>query len=199
MLALGTQPLCCREMNLPPTGSRGGEFASQPCDRGILEEYSSDLVKLPSWHLVEQRWIVPTEPWPNGTSVSKINDCCFMPLSFEVVCYIGIDGWNISLEYELAVYFALANEMWKKWWRASSEPCELLFHLCSLPLEPLGGWELCAQMLIAPASSHPASRNVSPSQTSQPPINWLQMHEQASQAPPILAQTRASLMFLLLG
>ena len=37
-----------------------------------------------------------------------------MPLSFEVVCYIGIDGWNISLEYELAVYFALANEMWKK-------------------------------------------------------------------------------------
>lgn len=159
MLALGTQALGCKKINLPPE-SITGRGIYQPCDWAILEEDPPDLVKLPSWHLVEQRWIAPTEPWPNGTFVSKINDCCFTLVSFELVCFIEMDSCNISLEYELAVYFALDNEVGKKWW-CTVQSLGNQLHLSILPLEPVGGWEAYVQLPIAPANSNPTSRNVS--------------------------------------
>lgn len=159
MLALETQALCCKKINLPPE-SITGRGIYQPWDWAISEEAPPALVELPSWHLVEQRWITPTEPWSNGTFVSKINYCCFILLSFELVCFIEMDSWTISLEYELAVYFALDNEVWKKCW-CTVQSLGNQFHLSILPLDPGRRWETYAQPPIAPINSNPTSRNVS--------------------------------------
>lgn len=199
VLAIGTQPPWCKETNLLPESITGRGICG-PYDWAILEADPPALVSLPKWHLVEQRRIVPTKPWPNGSFVSKINDCYFMLLNFKVVYYIEIYNQNISLEYELAVYFTLANEIWKKWWCASSEPIpilkrpwELLFYFSILPLEPVGRWETYAQLLIAPANSHLTSRNVSKTILDQSGTHqWTSVQEQGSPDPPSLAQTRTS-------
>lgn len=168
-----------------------------PSGRAILELGSPVLVELPSWHLVEQRWIGCIKTGPNGRFVNRKSDYCFKLL----FCSIEIKSWNTALEDGLAMCFALIIGCGE----SDVVPVQSLysyskglgnFFLCALPLEPVGGWEACGSVAHWSRQQQLTFGNMRTFY--QPPINWPQMHGQANQEPQLLAQSRASWIFLLL-
>lgn len=66
----------------------------------------------PSWVLVLKCTSLANTRWnrchlsllsPTQIAESRANCCCFKPLSFEVICYTAIDGWNIRWVWEKCV------------------------------------------------------------------------------------------------